>query len=141
MHVQRLELPGIEPDGTVILTSDDALAQEETVVLPDDGQATLQHVHADDVAQAFANGADYIVVGRPIRQAADPLARDLEIAPSTVDRALARLGRHCLLFHERHRPQGPLSEPLVLDGFISVTPMRADLTAHDELAGLATMLA
>jgi orotidine-5'-phosphate decarboxylase len=26
-----------------------------------------------DVAQAFANGADYIVVGRPIRQAADPL--------------------------------------------------------------------
>ena len=25
-----------------------------------------------DVAQAFANGADYIVVGRPIRQAADP---------------------------------------------------------------------
>jgi len=29
---------------------------------------------AVDVAQAFANGADYIVVGRPIRRAADPLA-------------------------------------------------------------------
>jgi orotidine-5'-phosphate decarboxylase len=27
-----------------------------------------------DVAQAFANGADHIVVGRPIRQAADPAA-------------------------------------------------------------------
>jgi orotidine-5'-phosphate decarboxylase len=27
-----------------------------------------------DVAQAFRNGADYIVVGRPIRQAADPEA-------------------------------------------------------------------
>jgi len=27
-----------------------------------------------DVAQAFRNGADYIVVGRPIRQAADPRA-------------------------------------------------------------------
>jgi orotidine-5'-phosphate decarboxylase len=27
-----------------------------------------------DVAQAFAGGADYIVVGRPIRQAADPAA-------------------------------------------------------------------
>jgi orotidine-5'-phosphate decarboxylase len=25
-----------------------------------------------DVAQAFANGADYIVVGRPVRDAADP---------------------------------------------------------------------
>ena len=27
-----------------------------------------------DVAEAFANGADYIVVGRPIRDAADPAA-------------------------------------------------------------------
>jgi orotidine-5'-phosphate decarboxylase len=27
-----------------------------------------------DVAQPFANGADYIVVGRPIRDAADPRA-------------------------------------------------------------------
>ena len=27
-----------------------------------------------DVAQAFRNGADYIVVGRPIRQAPDPHA-------------------------------------------------------------------
>jgi orotidine-5'-phosphate decarboxylase len=27
-----------------------------------------------DVAQAFAHGADYIVIGRPIRQAADPRA-------------------------------------------------------------------
>jgi orotidine-5'-phosphate decarboxylase len=26
------------------------------------------------VAQAFANGTDYIVVGRPIRDAADPRA-------------------------------------------------------------------
>ena len=26
------------------------------------------------MAQAFANGADYIVVGRPVRDAADPRA-------------------------------------------------------------------
>ena len=32
-----------------------------------------------DVAQAFANGADYIVVGRPIRDAADPRAAAEEI--------------------------------------------------------------
>ena len=32
-----------------------------------------------DVAQAFANGADYIVVGRPIRQAIDPRAAALAI--------------------------------------------------------------
>ena len=35
---------------------------------PDDQKRTV------DAAQAFANGADYIVVGRPIRQAADPRA-------------------------------------------------------------------
>ncbi len=32
-----------------------------------------------DVAEAFANGADYIVVGRPIRDAADPRAAALAI--------------------------------------------------------------
>jgi len=32
-----------------------------------------------DAAQAFANGADYIVVGRPIRDAADPRAAALAI--------------------------------------------------------------
>src|SRR5262245_23759858 len=32
-----------------------------------------------DVAQAFANGADYIVVGRPIRDASDPRAAALAI--------------------------------------------------------------
>jgi orotidine-5'-phosphate decarboxylase len=39
-----------------------------------------------DAAQAFANGADYIVVGRPIRQAADPRAAALAIQ-KTIDSA------------------------------------------------------
>jgi orotidine-5'-phosphate decarboxylase len=34
---------------------------------------------AVDAAQAFANGADYIVVGRPVRQAADPRAAALAL--------------------------------------------------------------
>jgi orotidine-5'-phosphate decarboxylase len=38
-----------------------------------------------DVAQAFANGADYIVVGRPIRTAADPRA-----AAEAVQRTIAQ---------------------------------------------------
>jgi orotidine-5'-phosphate decarboxylase len=37
-----------------------------------------------DAAQAFANGADYIVVGRPIRQAADPRA-----AAQSIQKAIA----------------------------------------------------
>jgi hypothetical protein len=47
------------------------------------------------------------------------IARELGIAPPTVLRQVERLGRHCLLFHERHRPKGPLGEPLVVDGFES----------------------
>ena len=37
-----------------------------------------------DVAQAFANGADYIVVGRPIRDAVDPRA-----AAEAIQRTIA----------------------------------------------------
>jgi orotidine-5'-phosphate decarboxylase len=39
-----------------------------------------------DVAQAFANGADYIVVGRPIRSATDPRAAALAIQ-KTISKA------------------------------------------------------
>lgn len=38
-----------------------------------------------DVAQAFANGADYIVVGRPIRQAPNPRAAALAIQQTIAD--------------------------------------------------------
>jgi len=38
------------------------------------GAAAQDQKRVVDVAQAFANGADYIVVGRPIRDAADPRA-------------------------------------------------------------------
>ncbi len=37
------------------------------------------HKRVVDVEQAFANGADYIVVGRPIRNAPDPQAKAREI--------------------------------------------------------------
>lgn len=47
------------------------------------------------------------------------IARERGVAPSTVLRQVERLGRHCLLFHERHRPKGSLGEPLVVDGFES----------------------
>ena len=47
------------------------------------------------------------------------IARELEVSPQTVLGLSARIGRHCLLFHERHRPKGELTEPLALDGFVS----------------------
>jgi transposase-like protein len=43
------------------------------------------------------------------------IAHELGVAPSTVQRQTERLGRHCLLFHERLRPRVP-REPMVLDG-------------------------
>jgi len=56
----------------------DELGERLLVVTP--GIRPVENRPADDqkrtvdVAQAFANGADYIVVGRPIRQAPDPRA-------------------------------------------------------------------
>jgi hypothetical protein len=57
-------VPGIRPAGTGVAD------QKRTV----------------DVAQAFANGADYIVVGRPIRDAADPAA-----AAEAIQATIARV--------------------------------------------------
>jgi len=45
------------------------------------------------------------------------IAREMEVSHSTVQRLTERLGRHCLLFHERMRPRTAPAEPLVLDGF------------------------
>ena len=47
------------------------------------------------------------------------LARAKAVSHSTIRRLSDRLGRHCLLFHERRRPLGCPTEPLVLDGFRS----------------------
>ena len=47
------------------------------------------------------------------------IARAVEASPQTVLLHANRLGRHCQLFHEQHRPRGRLSEPIALDGFQS----------------------
>ena len=44
-------------------------------------------------------------------------ARAHGVSPTSVALQAARLGRHSLLFHERHRPRSRPEEPLVLDGF------------------------
>ena len=45
------------------------------------------------------------------------IARDLDVSPSTVDRQLSRLGRHCLLYHRLFASQTKVQGPLVVDGF------------------------
>lgn len=47
------------------------------------------------------------------------IARDLGVSPSTVDRHVARLGRHCLLFHQQMMETAEPPSLLVVDGFES----------------------
>jgi transposase-like protein len=56
-----------------------------------------------------------LVAGSCFRQ----LGRSLSVSPNTLATHAARLGRHCLLFHELTRPKGPPPEPLALDSFQS----------------------
>ena len=61
LHPGHITGPGwnpINPAGNLDTTVFDNLASGQTVTLPDNGLATLQHVHADDVAQAFALAVD-----------------------------------------------------------------------------------
>jgi orotidine-5'-phosphate decarboxylase len=55
-------------------------------IRPVDNRSSDDQKRTVDVAQAFAAGADYIVVGRPIRQAADPRA-----AAAAVQETIARI--------------------------------------------------
>ena len=45
------------------------------------------------------------------------IAREFGVSPTTIAGISSRIGRHSLLFHELHRPKGPITEPLALDGF------------------------
>jgi nucleoside-diphosphate-sugar epimerase len=57
LHPGHITGPGwnpINPAGNLDREVFNRLSRGDVVNLPDDGMATLQHVHADDVAQAFA---------------------------------------------------------------------------------------
>lgn len=47
------------------------------------------------------------------------IARDLQVAPETVNRHISRLGRHCLLLHEKLMENAPPAADIVVDGFES----------------------
>lgn len=66
------------------------------------------------------------------------IARTHEVSPQTVMNLAARLGRHCLLFHERTRPRGPLKEVIALDGFESFEFSQFHPTRFHVVAGQRT---
>ncbi len=55
-------------------------------IRPVDNRPADDQKRTVDVAQAFANGADYIVVGRPIREAAEPRA-----AAEAIQKTIAKI--------------------------------------------------
>jgi transposase-like protein len=66
------------------------------------------------------------------------IAREHEVSPQTVLGQAARLGRHCLLFHELQRPRAQVVEPLVLDGFESFEYSQYHPTRYHVVAGQAS---
>lgn len=47
------------------------------------------------------------------------IARDLGVSPKSIDDRLARLGRHCMLFHWKHMEKAPPCKSIAIDGFES----------------------
>jgi len=47
------------------------------------------------------------------------IARDLNVSPSTIDRHLSRMARHCILFHSQMMQDSAPVYELVIDGFES----------------------
>ena len=47
------------------------------------------------------------------------IARDLKVSPSTVDRHIGRMGRHCLMFHQLIMETAQPPTQIVVDGFES----------------------
>ncbi|MBK6734359.1 MAG: helix-turn-helix domain-containing protein [bacterium] len=47
------------------------------------------------------------------------IARELRVAPSTIDRQLARLGRHCLLYHTQQMQDAKPASTVAIDGFVT----------------------
>ncbi len=47
------------------------------------------------------------------------IARDLKVAPETINRHISRLGRHCLLLHQKLMKNAPPASDIVVDGFES----------------------
>jgi hypothetical protein len=66
------------------------------------------------------------------------IARAHDASPQTILLHANRLGRHCQLFHERHRPRGPLGESVALDGFQSFEYSQFHPTWYHVLAGRAS---
>ena len=65
------------------------------------------------------------------------VARDLGVAPATIDRQLGRLGRHCMVFHARLMAGARPLREIVIDGFVTFerSPVPAVSPSHRRRKG------
>lgn len=139
LHPGHITGPGwnpINPAGNLDMSVFERLRDGDMVMLPDDGSATLQHVHADDVAQAFelaverpsqAIGASFHVAARlpvSMRDYAEEAARwfgqcaRLEYAPwEEWQRTVSERDAALTSDHMQHSPFASIEKARRLLGF------------------------
>jgi nucleoside-diphosphate-sugar epimerase len=139
LHPGHITGPGwapINPAGHLQQDVFDRLARGERLTLPEDGGATLQHVHADDVAQAFQLVIDHrdVSVGEAFHVAArEPVTMTnyahevaswygrepvLDFAPFDVwKKAVSARDAEITLDHLRHSPAASIRKAEQLLGF------------------------
>lgn len=66
------------------------------------------------------------------------IATEFKASHETIARHAARLGRHSLLYHQLHRPKGPIHEPLAADSFESFEFSQFHPTSFHVAAGQDT---
>lgn len=98
LHPGHITGPGwrpINPAGNLDASIFDRLADGLSVALPDDGSASLQHVHADDVAQGF----DLAIAnpGGSIGEAFHVAAREPVTMKAYAEQAAAWYGREAMI--------------------------------------------
>ncbi len=162
LHPGHITGPGwipINPAGNLDVDVFERLALGAPLALPDDGLATLQHVHADDVAQAFelatahpeaAIGESFHVAAREpltLREYAEAVAswsgREavLQFLPWTEWRATVSEGDAALTHdHVMHSPHASIAKAEMMLGFTpkysALEAVRDAMSAHR--AGSAT---
>jgi nucleoside-diphosphate-sugar epimerase len=112
LHPGHITGPGwrpINPAGNLNIGVFERLARGDAVLLPDDGSARLQHVHADDVAQAFQCAIDRpaSAIGEAFHIAACQPVTMIEYARAVADWFDATPNLHFLPLAEWERQADP----------------------------------
>jgi len=90
---------------------------------------------------AVCDGNDVLIGGimQHIEEAGihrgDSFAKDLKVSRETINRHIARLGRHCILFHHQMRQSSPAVHQVVDDGIRALRRGLDTVTSLQDLHG------